>query len=77
MCKWGESRRCLVTMPARLSCTGKARKKWVGIDSCISDIVNALNKAGIKTANSCCGHGKRNGEIILHDGRTLVIKEEK
>ena len=75
MCRWGRHRRCLVTMPAHLSHTGKARRRWVGVDSCIADIVRALNKGGVKTANSCCGHGKRRGTITLHDGRELIVSK--
>lgn len=73
MCRWGTSRRCRVTMPANLSHTGKARTRWVSVDSCIADIVRALNRGGVKTANSCCGHGKRRGTILLHDGRELIV----
>jgi hypothetical protein len=62
-------------MPAELSYTGKFRWAIKGIDSCIADIVNALNASGVYTANCCCGHGERPGEIILHDGRTLTITE--
>ena len=47
--------------------------KEVEVDSCIADIVQALNDAGIDTAGSCCGHGKRPGVIFLY-GRTLYIK---
>jgi hypothetical protein len=42
-----------------------------GIDYCVADIVAALNAAGIETMMSCCGHGKRQAELILADGRDL------
>lgn len=45
-----------------------------GIDSCIAPIVAALNAGGIPTIGSCCGHGKSDGDILLADGRMLVIK---
>jgi hypothetical protein len=35
--------------------------------------VKALNDAGIETIASCCGHGKRPGNIVLKDGRELII----
>lgn len=44
------------------------------IDFCIADIVAALNAANIRTEASCCGHGYMDGNIILQDGRELVIK---
>lgn len=46
-----------------------------GIDACIAPIVQALNDAGVGTAASCCGHGKRPGRITLRDGRDLVIRQ--
>ena len=45
----------------------------VGIDRCIASIVSALNHNGIRTVASCCGHGKRPGNIALADGRELIV----
>ena len=47
------------------------------IDWCIHQIVAALNAGGIETIASCCGHGKMDGNIILKDGRKLIIKEPR
>lgn len=44
------------------------------IDSCISDIVAALNAANLTTVASCCGHGKFDAVISLDDGREINIK---
>jgi len=44
-----------------------------GIDPCLNGIITALNKGGIKTIASCCGHGRQPGSIILEDGRELII----
>ena len=63
-----------VPIPAHLSYTGAARWDWKAVDRCIAPLVAALNNAGIWTASSCCGHGREDGEIILQDGRTLVIR---
>ena len=46
------------------------------IDPCIHRIVAALNAGNVRTVASCCGHGKMNGNIILEDGRVLVILPE-
>jgi tRNA(Phe) wybutosine-synthesizing methylase Tyw3 len=73
MCQWGDSLILEVTVPAHLSYTGEARRKKIGIDRCIAPIVKALNDAGIVTVSSCCGHGKRPGDIALADGRELII----
>ena len=75
MCKWGTSTDCLVPMPADLSHTGEFRWAIKGVDSCLVDLVNALNAAGLYTAQSCCGHGKGDGFIDLHDGRRLIIQK--
>ena len=46
------------------------------IDFCIHHIVAALNAGGIHTVGSCCGHGMMKGNIILEDGRVLIIQKE-
>lgn len=74
MCKWGWDTIEYVKIPADLSHTGEPRWKFLGVDSCIAPIVRALQCAGIDMRSSCCGHGERDGEIILADGRRLVIK---
>jgi len=76
MCEWGTHTSLLVPMPADLSHTGAFRWAIKDIDSCIADIVQALNSAGVYTSNSCCGHGKAPGVIFLHDGRVLEVKSD-
>lgn len=73
MCKHGNEVVLLVPIPANLSHTGKFRWCRKGVDSCIAPIVQALNDAGIYTSGCCCGHGKEEGTIFLHDGRILKI----
>ena len=64
MCRWGNT--SLVTVLSG---------ETVGVDSCISDLVYQLNKHGVKTQGSCCGHGKFEGEIpILQDGKEIWLK---
>lgn len=75
MCEWGTTTPVIVKIPASLSHTGKDRWAWKEIDSCIADIVEALERAGIDMQGSCCGHGKGFGDIILRDGRFLTICE--
>ena len=60
------SYKCQVPMPI------KGRRQ--DIDFCIADIVAALNAANIITVASCCGHGEKEGSIILEDDRELIIK---
>lgn len=73
MCKWGTSTPLTVAIPAYLSHTGVERRDVKDIDSCIAPIVCALNDAGVVTIASCCGHGKRPGNIALSDGREIII----
>ena len=75
MCEWGETVLLKVKIPADLSHTGKAYWGHKAIDRCIAPIVKALTNDGIYTAGSCCGHGKNNGYIALHDKRVLIIKK--
>ena len=77
MCEWGTTIPIEVTVPAEQSYTGKDRRAVRQIDACIAPIVDALNKLGLRTDVSCCGHGKVPGEIVLHDGRKLTITEKK
>lgn len=65
MCAWGTN--------TVIEISGKPK----AIDSCIAPIVDALNKGGIATTGSCCGHGKNHGDILLADGRALVIRDLK
>lgn len=51
------------------------KPKNVGIDSCIYDLVKALNDANIQTVACCCGHGEKHGIISLRDGRELIITQ--
>lgn len=45
------------------------------VDACITDIVKALNDGGVKTRSCCCGHGETSGNIMLMDGRELLIRK--
>lgn len=66
-----------VKIPADLSFSGYARMKTAKVDACIAPIVKALQEGGIDMRGSCCGHGRTGGEIILQDGRKLIIKRKK
>lgn len=73
MCKWGTTVPTKVWIPADMSATGEARWCVKPIDSCVADIVRALQDGGINMRGSCCGHGKDFGNIILEDGRILSV----
>lgn len=61
MCKWGTDK------------TVTINGSDIAIDSCIAEIVDALNRGGVRTIGSCCGHGKGDGDVLLADGRRLVV----
>src|SRR5690625_3245099 len=48
-------------------------KPTVWCDPEIADLVHALNDGGVATVASCSGHGHRPGNIMLADGRVLVV----
>lgn len=49
--------------------------KTIFCDKCIAYLVKTLNEGGIKTVASCCGHGKINGNIVLENGKVLIIAD--
>ena len=59
MCKHG------ITTPVKL-CQPRtySRRTEVQVDSCIAELVQKLNDLGVRTMNSCCGHGKDEGGIF-------------
>jgi len=74
MCAYGDTMAVRVRIAADLSCTGKPRWKRAQVDRCIAPLVAALQRGGIAMRSSCCGHGKGPGEILLEDGRRLVVE---
>lgn len=77
MCKYGDTVKVCVKIPADLSHSGKSYWKAVEIDKCIAPIVKALQEGGIDMRATCCGHNKVIGKILLQDGRILTIKKAK
>lgn len=74
MCAHGDTLPVLVVIPADLSHTGVERVAEKPIDACIAPLVAALQSGGINMRSSCCGHGRGPGEILLQDGRRLVVE---
>jgi len=68
--------RCENKICTKTMCKVKIGKKIVEVEHCIAGMVRALNKAGIETTSSCCGHKISEGYIALKDGRILEIKKE-
>ena len=48
-------------------------EKIIEVDECIAPIIWALNRTGIDTVASCCGHGQQPGSIALKDGREIRL----
>jgi len=46
------------------------------IDKSIAPLVDSLNKGGIKTITSCCGHGRTDGYVLCDDRLLIVSKEQ-
>ncbi len=73
MCKWGTIK--VLDIPAHPSWKRYVINgcKKIDVDSCIADIVQALNDSGISTIASCCGHNHGPGIISLQDGRQMIL----
>lgn len=54
----------------------KDGRATIWCDPEIAPLVKALNDGGIPTIASCSGHGERNGNIALKDGRELIIAND-
>lgn len=76
MCEHGDTVSVRVKIVADLACDGVEKWKDAQIDRCIAPLVRALQRGGIDMRACCCGHGKRNGHIILADGRAMVLRTE-
>ena len=74
MCNWGDTVMIEVPIPSECSHTGEFRWAYKPVDRCIAGLVESLNAAGLHTGGSCCGHGKKDGSISLHDGTVLIVQ---
>ena len=72
MCVWGTNKLCHVYVSAEDSHTGRSHWTYKDVDACLADQVNELNAQGRLTRSACCGHGKIEGQIILHDGTVII-----
>jgi hypothetical protein len=72
MCKWGTSKivKLCKSMPF-------SKRTEVKVDSCIADTVQFLNRAGIVTIGSCCGHFGADSIIDLENGNKIIIQQSK
>lgn len=52
MCKWGSERQVTI-------------EQEVMVDACIVDEIVELNRQGVRTEESCCGHGKVGHKMAL------------
>lgn len=73
MCRPGTTAEVMVKTLTNPVAMGEEKWKREPIDSCIADVVEALQVGGIDMRGSCCGHGKDFGGIVLQDGRILSI----
>ena len=64
MCKWRTYKHLVIN--------GRIRD----IDSCIYDFVKMLNDNGFTTKACCCGHGNIPANIVLSDGREIIISPD-
>lgn len=48
----------------------------IEVDAEIVDLVRLLNAGGFPTKASCSGHGHRPADIVLQDGREIIIARD-
>ena len=65
MCKWGTDKK--VTVIRRANPFVEDGQHEIYVDECLADEIQELNDKGIITTNSCCGHGKQSGTILIAD----------
>ena len=67
MCEWGRVVNVALCVPKPSGRTS------VPVDFCIAELVSVLNRLGVATETSCCGHGKEVGEVLVADGTRIEI----
>ena len=72
-----QSVKMLLPVHPSLSHSGKEYLRYWVVDGCISEIIIILMKNGIKIKQSCCGHKKDKGNIVLWDNTIITIEEAK
>lgn len=63
-------------LPVKLAHPKSNGKQEAHVDACIQPLVQAINDAGFQTLNCCCGHGFLPTDIILEDGREVIIARD-
>lgn len=76
MCEHGQEQLCRVPVHPADSHDGQLRWADKAVDACLADRVNGLNRAGRFTRSCCCGHGKTDGSILLHDGTVIPVHHQ-
>lgn len=71
MCDHEEREAAMVVLQRRNE--GRISKPAIWCDPCLAPLIKALNDGGLPTVASCCGHGHRPGDVMLADGRTLLV----
>lgn len=66
-----------VKWPAASSKSGEDEWMVVRVDECIADLVDGLQRRGIATRSSCCGHGEMEGYISLPNGMDLLVLNDE
>lgn len=74
MCQHGDTVTLRVKVVAGLAAEGVDTWKEKPVDRCLAPVVEALQAGGVDMLGSCCGHGHSPGEILLADGRSLIVQ---
>lgn len=69
MCEWGNFKRVWIAYPKDIS-----KRTLISVDKCLAPLIQILNKYNIHTVDSCCGHKKTNGNILIHPDSYRITK---
>ena len=64
MCKWGKTKKVWVI---------KENHK-VEVDKCMAPLIKVLNKYGIETLASDCGHGKSEKSSVIFSSKNIRLR---
>ena len=52
MCKWGTEREIAIV-------------QYIKVDLCVANEIEELNRLGVRTEGSCCGHNKAEAQALI------------
>ena len=70
MCEWGNDTFVRVIKPSE-----PHGRTGIKVDACLAQLIEILNRYGIETMASCCGHGKTTHSYIRIHPKNITIQK--